>query len=154
MRDFSTFVHWLTWKLYVYYYCTLKRILYISKGASEEFSKLSRNFSKHIRKCFNPRIRSIREVGRWKTLWNPDLHCLKVITKLKATRWKEPLLPHPLHITVGEGGVGCFLCSPEDVTWVVLAVSWKAHWKGRFHEKPLKNQKKPVLIHFASIFWF
>jgi hypothetical protein len=38
------------------------------------------------------------------------------ITKLTASGWKAPLLPHPLLSVVGgAGGKGCFLHSPEDL---------------------------------------
>jgi hypothetical protein len=37
---------------------------------------------------------------------NPNPHCFIVITKATACCWIKPLLPHPLHSHVGEGGRG------------------------------------------------
>jgi hypothetical protein len=46
-------------------------------------------------------------------LINPNPHCFIAITKATACGWKEPLLPHPLHSTVGGGG--CYLYGSEDL---------------------------------------
>jgi hypothetical protein len=78
----------------------------IQRSISEESSVQNFNLSKSILsgKCF----------PSWE--FNPNPHCFKTITKATACGWKEPVLPHPLHSTVGWRGRGeCFLCSPEDL---------------------------------------
>jgi hypothetical protein len=64
--------------------------------------------------------------------FNPNPHSLKTITKLTASGWKEPLLPHPLNSTVA--GKICLI-----KTQVILKLSSKAHWNLRFYVKPLKQ---------------
>jgi hypothetical protein len=77
--------------------------------------------------------------------FNPNPHWFKAITKLTASGWKEPLLPHPLHSTVGGAGEGgCFLCSPEDknVIYNHTFILWKT------------LKQKSLLRYFARLFWF
>jgi hypothetical protein len=86
---------------------------------------------------------------------NPNPHCCKAITKLIASSLKEPLLPHPLHITVGGGGFR-FRYSPEDLldknvnyTRIIIKSSLQ---KMMFYGIPL-NQNS-FLRYFARHFWY
>jgi hypothetical protein len=61
----------------------------------------------------------------------PNPHGLIAITKHTASGLKEPLLPHPLHSTVGEGGGGVVSSTSLKIckinTQFTLKLSSKAH---------------------------
>jgi hypothetical protein len=66
--------------------------------------------------------------------------------------WKEPLLPHPLHSTVGGGGRllrSLKICLIK--TQFKLKLSSIEHWNLRFDVKLLKQ--KSLLRYFARHFW-
>jgi hypothetical protein len=79
-----------------------------------------------------------------KKFLNPNPHGLKAVTKLTASGWKQPLLTHPLHSTVGGRGEGDDFSAALKIcfikTHVTLKVSSKAHWNLRFYVKPIKQK--------------
>jgi hypothetical protein len=120
----------------------------------DEISDEKSQRSKILKAClFHVRVQYSRGP---KYMFNPNPHCFIAITKATACGWKEPLLPHPLHSSVGGRGeeVASFaalkICLIK--TLFALKLSSKAHWNLRFYVKPLKQ--KSLLRYLASHFWF
>jgi hypothetical protein len=80
---------------------------------------------------------------------NPNPHGFKAINKFTALGWKEPVLPNPLHSTLGGGG--CFSAALKicliKKTWITLRLSSKAQWKWRFNRKSMLQNS--LLRYFA-----
>jgi hypothetical protein len=90
---------------------------------------------------------------------NPNPHGFKTITKATACGWKEPLLPHPWHSTVGRGrGVACSavlkICLIKREKWglTILFSNW--HSAARISRIETKKQKQKWFTTFTIILYY